>query len=459
MKHADLAVPVSEQRKNLDDDDDATEVTASDTCCTTDDGSKANASIVSLSKKVEEQERYIQAVTRLDDEFASDLMALQNAAYMVQQRAVLAEEEAALAVQDMDSAREVAVKWKQRCSKLEDKVRILTVRNDRLQQRNERLVTEKRVLVKAYKELQQKSKEVVRNQVEHYIEEALTAHEVHLKKSRPPPPSTTMEDLTEDPTETEHTVWSCHPPTSPAAAPVHQQSKQSAIEEEPPLTPQTPGLRNRLNNFLSPRRGLPTSAKAEAAADGGDVGSRFKNYLSSSNHFVKTPTAPPLSARSVPGSTKLNHGRKPAMPSSMAVPFRDFSERSFNCSANYEGSESYCEEERKITEVPFRDFPRNNEIPFRDFPRRSNLDEMNQTPKQTSKKPAIADVPFRDFPKRRADEMLPKTVQVVRQQEDHSESLGSPTMTPLASPSARSWRSEVTNGDSKALRSLSIQLR
>jgi hypothetical protein len=121
-----------------------------------------------------------QQMTTLD---TSDLLALQNAAHMLQEHVKLSSMEAAVTVQDTIRAQSSAHEWRARALETEKALLRMHKENVDLKNANEKLAAEHRLLVT---ELRKVRKQVAMNSnhLESYMANALTFHEQQLKMSK-----------------------------------------------------------------------------------------------------------------------------------------------------------------------------------------------------------------------------------------------------------------------------------
>lgn len=124
---------------------------------------------------------------------ASEILALQNAARMLQEHARLASEEASTNAQDNVQLQEQVCTWKERALSAERENVRLAQENTVLQDCTHKLKKERKILVKEVRSLRQNIKEKEKKdtwqQIESYVTGALSFHEGQLRRdSRSPSP-------------------------------------------------------------------------------------------------------------------------------------------------------------------------------------------------------------------------------------------------------------------------------
>ena len=131
--------------------------------------------------------RFEQVTTQLAPGGASDLMALQNAASMLQEHAYLASAEANVSVEDTVQAQAAEQEWRRRALRAESKC--LQYRKERkvLRSAVEKMSSERKVLIKEVRALRQhvstQKKDSMWMQLEQYVAGALSFHENQLRSS------------------------------------------------------------------------------------------------------------------------------------------------------------------------------------------------------------------------------------------------------------------------------------
>lgn len=115
----------------------------------------------------------------------ADVLALQNAAAMLQEHVRLASQEAVLAVHDTVQAQSSSDEWKRRAIRAEDQCAALWDENAQLKMQNEKLGMERRVLVKEVRKLRkaESSKQDYWKHFESYLKGAMNLHEQRLKNT------------------------------------------------------------------------------------------------------------------------------------------------------------------------------------------------------------------------------------------------------------------------------------
>lgn len=114
----------------------------------------------------------------------SDLLALQNAAHMIQQHIKLAAMEAAVAVQDTVRAQSATQEWRKRALDAEKALLKMHQENKDLKSSNEKLAAERRILVKEIRKMRKQVAPMDSKQLESFVVNALTFHEKQLKMNK-----------------------------------------------------------------------------------------------------------------------------------------------------------------------------------------------------------------------------------------------------------------------------------
>ena len=119
---------------------------------------------------------------------AADLLALQNAAEMLQEHVRLASTEATVTVDDTIRAQAAARSWQKQAFVAQEELKHVTAEAEYLRAQNKKLTAERKVLVKEVrkirKELAEKDQENMWTQLESYVTSALNVHEYQLKSSQ-----------------------------------------------------------------------------------------------------------------------------------------------------------------------------------------------------------------------------------------------------------------------------------
>lgn len=169
--------------------DDQTIATDCDTVLSEDDNNNNNitnnrAPTCSAHSVDPTELRLCQITDQLTQSQTADLLALQNAAHMLQEHARLASQEAVEAVHDAVQAQGCLEEWKRRAMRAERKCMALHSENVNLKANNEKLAAERRVLIKEVRKMRkaQTEKQGHWQQFESYILGAMNMHEQRLKK-------------------------------------------------------------------------------------------------------------------------------------------------------------------------------------------------------------------------------------------------------------------------------------
>lgn len=144
--------------------------------------------------------RLAQLLPQLSASQTADLLALQNAAAMLQEHAQWAAQEASWAVRDAVAAQQAAIKWQKKSEQRKEMSAQLRAQNTELRQRNDKLAQERRVLIREVRKLRQAQigQQNYFTQFQAYVVEATSLHERRLRKLADTPYNSAKENDEDD---------------------------------------------------------------------------------------------------------------------------------------------------------------------------------------------------------------------------------------------------------------------
>ena len=184
IRQADLTAHPIKKIILTDDQTISTECDA--TVVSEEESNRASSSTCSTQSVDPTETRLCEITDELSQSQTADLLALQNAAHMLQEHARLSSQEAALSVRDAVQAQGSLEEWKRRAVQAERKNAKLAAENQHLKAQNEKLAAERRVLIKEVRKLRKvhDEKQDYWGQLESYFLGALNMHEQNLKKNQ-----------------------------------------------------------------------------------------------------------------------------------------------------------------------------------------------------------------------------------------------------------------------------------